>query len=407
MISGALDFLAMVFMSNVDFALIAIACFTIPALGYAGVVFTYSHQRNDFRELLSIGALRELPALKLYTDLLNDDAKGANGGRFGSVFLLSSSIDRVVHGHIARHSPAECLAALLVMAASFAVIGGFVWLPVDKATLTASAYALDPFPAHGPRMPNIDAKAFTDGMTAIFWAYVGAYVYAFQSLSFRVISRDVTPGHFYALSVRLVISCFVALMFQSALGLPDAPQGTFGIVDSNLAPAVFFFCGVFPQRFLDALQKLIASRIPIEAPENPAPGLGQITGLTEVHIERMAEIGIDSTHALAMADPIRNFVRLPYRLSQLIDWTSQAMVYWAFGGEGARKLRELGAGNIFEARRVAAEPAGLAKMAEKLAFAPEVLSAKWAEITAHAAFIRLEEVSKALARNERPPTPTG
>jgi hypothetical protein len=384
-----------VHLPDIGDAFVLLSIFAIPFLGYFGILFTYVHQNSDFRELLSIPTLAGLPSFESYARRIEDRASAAKADN--SLFFMDGDVGRVVRTQLARHSLAECFVAFSMMSAAYISVGLFVALPIPPTDLVMSAYALAPFPDKSVDISTIRIDVYAGAMTALFWAYAGALAYAFGALTVRVNSRDSTPGHFYSLTSRLILACAVALAVHHA-----DPQGSF-VGSKAVLPAIYFFCGMFPQRILDWAWAQLAKRFAIEKPADPALRLSGIAGLEESQIERLGEIGIDSTHALALADPIRSFVRLPYRLSQIIDWTSQAMLHWAFGQDGAAKIRATGCGNILEARHFAHFDGGkgIDTMAKSLDVTPESLRSKWEQIESTQHFIRLRELADALARHER------
>lgn len=384
--------------------LVFFTCITIPVLGYFGVLFTYAHQNSDFRELLAIEQFRRLPGFMPFAKQITDPVKAAR--QSNSLVFLDGEVGQIVRNQIARHSLSECFGALIVMGLAFGLIGFFVCLPVQRITLEMSAYGLWPFPSAGPAAARIDEAAYARSMTALFWAYIGAFAYAFKALTDRLNSRDATPGHFYMLTGRLILACCAATLVHHA---------NFGIgvgATDKLLPALYFFCGVFPQRILDWVWHKVSEQFSLETPKETTPPLTEVTGLTEQHIQRLAEIGIDSAHALALADPIRSFVRLPYRLSQLIDWVSQSLLFWAFGTDGGNKLRAAGIFNILETGEIffEKEDLGTKFLADVLGMNADALEAKWEAIENSQPYIRLKELADALAEHERDkaaPNPNG
>lgn len=71
-----------------------------------------------------------------------------------------------------------------------------------------------------------------------------------------------------------------------------------------------------------------------------AKQLGAIDGLSEQDILRLAEEGIDSIHALAMASTAALYFATPYTLQRLCDWQDQALLITYLGLAKAQTCRE-------------------------------------------------------------------
>jgi hypothetical protein len=407
---GLLDFWALFDVPTIPIWLAAVACLAFPTLAYFGTLFTLEHQASDYFELQQIEKIKKLNSFKKVENLAVDKG-GQRNWKSVALGWVQTTLDRTLFGsdpksvfvrnNISRHSTTEYLLSGLVLSVAYALLGLFVTVPLDIRNLdSVSSYGLIPFLNAG-LLPSVGLLSSSDtvavgiAMTSVFWAYLGAYFYSLRSLLLRVNSRDATPGHFYALTVRLVASVSLALLLHHIV---------FGTLDtaSRILPAAYFFCGVFPEVFMNYIWQKVKTFLNIEGSRPKESLLDRIDGISDVQIERLQEVGIDSAFALAVCDPIRTFVRLPYRLPQIIDWIDQALLILHFGGDGTTALRKIGVRSILGL--VSFDPLGktlTADIAPKVGMTADTFAAKWQAIIGTQPFIRLQELAQALAESEK------
>jgi hypothetical protein len=399
---GILDFWALFDIPTIPIWLTTLACFAIPALAYFGTLFTFAHQVSDYAELTRKDKVRELKSFQAISNT-----------RFGpeetpaKLSWLLPTFDATsvyVRTNLSRHRPSEYFFAGLMLSCAYLLTGFFVSLPhSDDSVRALPSFAFAPF-----TKTDLLSREYLDSVratiTPVFWAFIGAYFYALQSLSLRVNARDATPGHFYSLVVRLFASIFLALLLHHIyFGIAS----DFGNSDkvARILPAAYFFCGIFPEAIQTRIWQLVKdlTKTPDRKPFRPA--LDIIDGIGEVHIERLEEIGIDSAYVLAVSDPFLTFVRLPYRLSQIVDWIGQSLLVLHFGESTAVNLRSKGIRNILDLAAYFGTDKDYRKQISELEQAlymmPGTLKIKWESISTTQPLIRLQELSQALAENER------
>jgi hypothetical protein len=376
-----------------------IACAMLPILGAGGYLSAQTHRLGDFQELLRMGGVANLPSVRLLVEPDRKPAPVARGSNDAPNRKMEANQDNkdFYEGRLAQHSDAEYFLAWFVMTIFYcgcAVVAVF-GLP-DALKLLAS-FNISPF-SEATIIERLADGERNAGFTAVTWAFWGAYFYALQILTTRLNTRDVTPGVFYSLLVRLVLAVTLALLLNYSI--PKLPAADTSV---PFLPPILFFCGVFPQRILDWFWSLIASQLAIKSHTTDDLPLRLITGIGDEHEDRLREIGIDSAHTLAMADPIRAYVRMPYRLNQVIDWAAQAMLYCAFGRDGVGLLRAKTIRNIFDIEHLVEnqDGRGFVELANILNVEKTVLEAKWAAISSAPYFIRLRDLARAVSDHER------
>ena len=81
-----------------------------------------------------------------------------------------------------------------------------------------------------------------------------------------------------------------------------------------------------------------------------------IEGMSKDKIDRMNEMGIDSSQALAQQNPILLWTRVPYDLILLVNWIGQAQLYLFAKESKVKALRETNISTIFDLYTCLSDP---------------------------------------------------
>jgi len=192
-------------------------------------------------------------------------------------------------------------------------------------------------------------------MLALLMAFLGSYLWSIQNILRRLITIDLPPGAYYHVSIRIILSAFLALVLRYAIEDTILIKGL---------PVFAFFTGMFPERmlyFLKERSKIFSEKGLTRANDFP---LTMIEGMSVFHKVRLEEIGVDNAQNLAQANLVELIVRTPFKASLLIDWQAQAILYTHFHSN-IDKLRQVGVRTVLDFREVGAADGRLAELAEQ------------------------------------------
>jgi hypothetical protein len=226
---------------------------------------------------------------------------------------------------------------------------------------------MGPAIANGIKDPNLATQL--NGILIIAMAFMGSYIWTIQNLLRRLATIDLPPSTYYSITIRIMMSVFVALLFyyffQPTLStsLPTQENGDI-LMSMELLTVFAFFAGMFPQRALQYLQE--HTRLPWRHEEKGADPLpmNMIQGAGIFQRLRLAEVGIDNAQNLAAANLIELLLRTPFNPRQLIDWIVQAKLYIHFKGN-TLKLRNIGIRTAFDLVTVGKQENRLTELANQ------------------------------------------
>lgn len=160
---------------------------------------------------------------------------------------------------------------------------------------------------------------------------------------FRSASNDST-ARMMAWSARTLLIVSVASVFFGVAflsGSGDSSDGK-GYLFQGYKGALIVGVAValLGERILRAVKDRAASMLGVSAPAARSGDMTVIDGISDEEIERLAEEGIDSTHALAFCPTPRLFFNTSYSLQRLCEWQDQALLIARVGRTNAQLLRE-------------------------------------------------------------------
>ncbi|HKE72012.1 MAG TPA: hypothetical protein VKB57_00245, partial [Acidimicrobiales bacterium] len=149
------------------------------------------------------------------------------------------------------------------------------------------------------------------------YAFVGAYIFALQSLIRRFFQSDLRPSAYASLLVRFIVALSMTVALVQILDVSPASEA-----------AVAFVVGIFPAVALQALkrnaQALLGVRVRSATADYP---LDQIDGLDLWYQDRLMEEGIEDMQNLATASLVDVMLHCRVPVNRLIDWVDQAHLY--------------------------------------------------------------------------------
>jgi hypothetical protein len=216
-------------------------------------------------------------------------------------------------------------------------------------------------------------------------AFLGAYVWSIQNLFRRLATVDLPPGAYYAVSVRIIVAAFVALLFAYS---PEPLD--------RAVPVIAFLCGIFPDQALNYIKgktKIFGSNSDRRADDL---ALDMIEGISMFHRQRLSEVGIDNAQNLAEANLVELLVRTPFKPPVLIDWMAQAKLYVVFKSD-ISKLREIGIRTALDLRLLGGIEGHLAKIADATKMSETRLSSAYTIVVNDPSVSRLFDAARRFA----------
>jgi len=234
-------------------------------------------------------------------------------------------------------------------------------------------------------------------------AMAGAYAYALGRILDRISNNDLYPVSLYYYGARIIIACIVAMVLRHTFLALNLVTGS----DTSLNPLLLllgFIVGFAPDLFIIALSRKAFQLIKVwgsrsEPAEEVRPTtlpLLMIDDLTREKVDRLNEIGIDTAQVLAHQNPFMLLPRLPYELSLIVDWISQAQLYALVRDERLKALRGLFIRNIIDLYVRLGHEAAAKPVCEALGLDAAAAPALLQQLEADAYFMQLKELSQAL-----------
>lgn len=194
-----------------------------------------------------------------------------------------------------------------------------------------------------------------DSLLMLGMAFLGAYLWGIQNVFRRYMADDLSPGVFYALSVRMLLAGALAVVIFNAYealagGGGDSSQG----IGRTMWPALAFVLGMFPQRGIAWLREKIPMFSPVKDPTVRRMPLEMVEGISIHDRLRLEECGLDSCHDLATTDFVPLSISTPYSARTLIDWMLQAKLC-IYCGDATRDLRNYGIRTIVDLEEMTPE----------------------------------------------------
>jgi hypothetical protein len=161
-------------------------------------------------------------------------------------------------------------------------------------------------------------EAIPRAALAGFW---GAYLWALHEIVLRYRDHDFTPTSAHFIWVRFLASSLVAGFFS--ISMPSrVPAGV-------VLLTAFCIGSLFPNELLGWTQNKArqALRIEREVRQAEPPTLHLLQGATPAVISRLSEVGIESIHHLAYADPFSLLFQTNFRWTMILDFIDQALLF--------------------------------------------------------------------------------
>ncbi|MBF0324932.1 MAG: hypothetical protein HQL42_07645 [Alphaproteobacteria bacterium] len=172
-------------------------------------------------------------------------------------------------------------------------------------------------------------------LCTVSFAFLGAFIWMIQNLVTRIVSRNINPATFYAMSVNILLATTLAAVLHhiyhggldEVMGLPSASD------KPSLLIVMAFLTGMAPDIMLDKLRRgLKFFRSEGEAPSMP---LTTIQGISSFTAFRLKEMGLDGVQNLAQTNPVELYMMTPASIQTCLDWVGQAQLQLSFPDKAA------------------------------------------------------------------------
>lgn len=178
-------------------------------------------------------------------------------------------------------------------------------------------------------------------LSAVGFAFLGAYFFSLQMLVRRFITRDLAPNAYTQMSQRIILALIAAWL------LAHVVQHGLDLSDRQLY-ATAFVLGAFPavvwEVLAQAVKRALGAILRIPSLQTGRP-LGQLSGLTVWHELRLEEEDVENVETMASADMIEMMLSTKFPPHRIIDWIDEALLRLSLPpipvGEGRRKPHPL------------------------------------------------------------------
>ncbi len=164
-------------------------------------------------------------------------------------------------------------------------------------------------------------------VAVVAYAVLGSFISSAQYVYRRYATVDLTPGNFFSVGIRMMLSAIVALMLSHLFaGQADADT----IIGGEMLLAIAFLTGVFPDRGF----RLLMEKVKLFSNDGNSSAknfsLESIEGMSQLHRIRLGELGIDNVQNLAQYDFPLLIIKTPFPMRTLLDWAAQAKLIMEF-----------------------------------------------------------------------------
>ncbi|OJH36044.1 hypothetical protein [Cystobacter ferrugineus] len=195
---------------------------------------------------------------------------------------------------------------------------------------------------HGIRgtLPDKGAggQFYEEGIRGLVFTGYGVYVYTLIVILHRMRAQTLSTECLLGAALRVITMMVIGFMVgETGLFLMHAMHATSNVtssssevdssamVSSSMGLVVYFAIGAFPFWGYEALREKARKLLQPKASSEKIP-LEYVSGLDEMIIERLEELGVSNVQHLATYDPVLLALRTNYPLKRIIDWIDQAIL---------------------------------------------------------------------------------
>jgi hypothetical protein len=160
----------------------------------------------------------------------------------------------------------------------------------------------------------------TPTLSAVTFAFLGAYFFSLQMIIRRFVRRDLGPNAYNSMSLRMILATLGVWVVQQVLNLR---------ADDQYLLIVAFTVGAFPDiawQFVgNAMKKAPGMSWALPSLKTGMP-LSKIDGLTVWHEARLEEEDVENVQNLATVDIADLLLNTKIPPNRIIDWVDQALL---------------------------------------------------------------------------------
>jgi len=176
-------------------------------------------------------------------------------------------------------------------------------------------------------------------LAVVAFSIMGSFIGGSQYIYRRFSTIDLTPGNFFSVGIRMVNAALISLML--AFLSKDV-----GLSEGNHILAISFLVGLFPERGMRLLLNKVKFFPKVEDEFKNRP-VEVVEGISALHKQRLAEVGIDNVQNLAYFNFLILIIKTPFPVQMLLDWTAQAKLVVEFQHE-FELLQKAGIRNVLD-----------------------------------------------------------
>jgi hypothetical protein len=180
------------------------------------------------------------------------------------------------------------------------------------------------------------------GGRALFWGWLGAYIYSFHLTWRRFLAYDLTPSVYIFTSNRFWLAITIGAIVGVGVGTFSTAAGVPFDVNMATASIVLFSIGFFPEQGINWIAATAQKALKQQGGIAKETRLSEIEGLSIWHQGRLRQEGIENVQNLATADVPALVIGTPFPVNQIVDWVDQAILLTYASQEQFEALEKAG-----------------------------------------------------------------
>ena len=167
---------------------------------------------------------------------------------------------------------------------------------------------------------------FGDGLKAMQFGFLGAYIFSLQLVYRRYTTFDLQPIVYMYCALTIIAGIVFNFVAFEAINALNGPENASGLTE-GLLPIVAFSLGYFPYLAIRWFNRVGYSALGVQRRRASFLPLGLIDGISQFHETRLRDEGIDNVQNLASAELDELLINTRFSAPQVIAWVDQAILY--------------------------------------------------------------------------------
>ena len=167
---------------------------------------------------------------------------------------------------------------------------------------------------------------FGDGLKAMQFGFLGAYIFSLQLVYRRYTTFDLQPIVYMYCALTMIAGIVFNFVAFEAVNALNGPENASGLTE-GLLPIVAFSLGYFPYLAIRWFNRVGYSALGVQRRRASFLPLGLIDGISQFHETGLRDEGIDNLQNLASAELDELLINTRFSAPQVIAWVDQAILY--------------------------------------------------------------------------------